>query len=62
MGCVFDMSLCKYCGPIPCTHLYVRIRILKAILCLIGNQCRCFKAGVALSYLDLLNTKHAHIF
>ena len=58
----FVISFCKYCGPISCTHLYVRIKILKAIHCLTGSQCKCSRAWVVLSYLDLLNTKHAHMF
>ena len=58
----FDISFCKYCGPIPCTGLYVRVRILKAICCLTGSQCKCSRACVALSNLDLLSTKCAHMF
>ena len=62
VGFGLDISFCKYCGPIPCTHLYVRVRILKAIRCLTGSQCNCSRACAALSNLDLLSTKHAHMF
>ena len=62
VGCGLCISFCKYWGPMPCRHLYVRVRILKAILYLIGNQCRCLSAWVALSNFDLLSTKHAHMF
>ena len=60
--CFLVISFRRYTGPIWCTHLYVRMRILKPILCLIGSQCGSLRAWVALSNLDLLSTKHAHMF
>ena len=41
---VLVISFCRYFGPVWCRHLYVRTRILKVILCLIGSQCSSFKA------------------
>ena len=61
-GLCGDMSSCRYCGPSPCSDLYVSTKILYAIHCLIGSQCRLFWQSEALSYLDFLSTNHAHMF